>query len=419
MRTRLSVRRARLTIGLGIGRESMRAVALRGDRIVWALERARGEESLAHAIGQLLADAPLTRWPRPRIIAAVGPSHAQTKRLVGLPVVSDVSQLDTVVRESASRFFLRNGVPLVTTCRAGVDGAPWGAAIERPVLEAIERACRGHRVTLSAVVPTVAVLALAVERESDSAQVIWRDGDLRSEVTAEGRTLIAVRRASTESCGDMDVTTASSALRALDPDGWRFADALGAARARPWAVLAWHPSRGGRDSRSVPGWRLALAGFALLVSATAALAGPGVAARFTERRAAARLTSLAPVRRKLAFAEREVWKVTAALAEVSAFDASRYSMTRLLGDLTRALPEESALVTLRVTRDAGSLVALTPRAAAVLVKLESVPGIEGAEIVGPVTREVVAGKALERVTVRFRVSSQARRANPGTPDGAA
>ena len=409
--------RGRITIGLGIGRESVRAVAVRGDHIAWALERSRSEEPLAQTIGQVLADAPRARWPRRLAVAAVGPSQAQTKRLVGLPVVRDMAQLSDLVRESAPRFFLRNGVPLVTTCRAGLAGVTWGAALEKPVLDAIELACRAHRVQLSAVVPTVAVLGLTVEPGRDSTSIEWRDADVRTEVRIEAGALVDVRRANGDSAEGAALIALTSALHTLDPDGWRFADAFGAARAQPSTMLAWRPA-GSRDSRSVSGWRLALAGIALVVSAAAALAGPGVAARFAERKAAARLASLAAVRRDLAFAEREVGKVTAALAEVSAFDASRYSMIRLLGDLTRALPDESALITLRLTRDAGNLVALTPRAAVVLVKLENVPGIESAEIIGPVTREMVAGKTLERVTVRFRVSPQVRRDGPRS-EGAA
>ena len=146
-----------------------------------------------------------------------------------------------------------------------------------------------------------------------------------------------------------------------------------------------------------------------MIAVSAVIAAPGAAARVVERRAAMRLASLAPLRASIAAAEREVERVSSALSEVAAFDESRYSVTALLGDLTRALPEGSAVVTLRLTRTSGSLVALGPRAAAVLTKLEGIRGLEAVEIIGPVTREVVAGKALERITIRFQVSPAARR----------
>jgi hypothetical protein len=152
---------------------------------------------------------------------------------------------------------------------------------------------------------------------------------------------------------------------------------------------------------------------AAIIAAASVLVAPGVAARAAEHEARARLASLAPVRGEVAVAERELGKLTEALREVAAFDSRRYSVTRFMGDVTRALPDESALVTFRLARQSGSLVALTPRAAAVVVGLESVRGLEAAEIVGPVTREVVAGKTLERVTIRFRVDVDARRIDGG------
>lgn len=412
----MKLRPRRLTIGLGIGCDGVRALALRGGRVAWALERTRGDEPLARTIEELLADAPIARWPRARVIAAVGPAHAQTKRLIGFPPVTDPSRLGDVVRESASRFFLRNGVPLVTTWKACVGGSPWGAAVEQPVLEAIESACRARRVKLAAIVPTVSVLGRVADGATGLERVAWRDGELCVELVFEAGELVTVRRASEASSVTAGETAHFATLDVLGPDGSRFADALGAARARPDTVLAW---RGRRDSRvrTAPGWRLALAVVATIVAGVAWLGAPGVAARFAERAAMARLTKLAAVRRDVTFAEREFVKLTDALSEVAAFDGPRYPMTPLLADLARALPDESALVTLRLARDAGNLVALTPRAAVVLTKLETIPGIEGAEIIGPVTREVLAGKTLERVTVRFRVSAPARRIGPVAAGG--
>jgi hypothetical protein len=396
----------------------VRSVALRAGRIAWALERARADEPLARTIEQVLADAPIARWPRPRVIAAVGPAHAQTKRLAGLPPVSDTSRVGDVVRESTSRFFLKNGVPLVTTWRPSADGVPWAAAVEQPVLEAIESACRARRVKLAAIVPTVSVLGRVADDANGAEHIAWTDGELCVELAFESGELVAVRHASRASSSMPLESRQVVALDALGPDGSRFADALGAARTRPDAVLAWR-AHGDSRARTAPRWRLAIAAIATIVAGVASLAAPGVAARFAERSAMGRLTALAPARRDVSFAEREFAKLTAGLGEVAAFDAPRYPMAPLLADFARVLPDESALVTLRVARDAGNLVVLTPRAAVVLTRLETVPGIESAEIIGPVTREVLAGKTLERVTVRFRVSAPARRVDRAVPRGGA
>lgn len=404
----MNFRPRRLTIGLGIGRDTVRAVAVSAGGIACALELVRGDEPLARTIELVLADAPIARWPRPRVIAAVGPAHAQTKRLLGLPPVSDASRLGDVVRESASRFFLRNGVPLVTTWRTSADGVPWAAAIEQPVLEAIESACRTRSVKLTAIVPTVAVLGRGADEPNGLGRITWTDGDLCLDLAFEAGALVAVRRAIGGASQSGQQRNHFHALDALGPDGSRFADALGAAHADPDGVLAWRFRRN-NPRRTGPTWRLALAAIAAMVTGAALLGAPGVAARVAERSAMARLTKLAPVRRDVTFAEREFSKLTAALTEVAAFDAPRYPMAVLLADFARALPDESALVTLRLVRDAGNLVVLTPRAAIMLTKLETVPGIESPEIIGPVTRELLAGKTLERVTVRFRVNAAVRR----------
>ncbi|MBV9107950.1 MAG: hypothetical protein JO306_00910, partial [Gemmatimonadetes bacterium] len=97
-----------------------------------------------------------------------------------------------------------------------------------------------------------------------------------------------------------------------------------------------------------------------------------------------------------------------ALAEVSALGAVRWSPTRLLADVTRAMPAGAALVAFRADTASGSMVALAPRAASVLSALDRVDGISAPEISGPVTREPSPKGEVERVTVRFRLDPQRR-----------
>lgn len=403
----------RLTIGVGVGRDSVRAVALHGGRIVWTVERAGGTEAVGQTIESALAEAPIPRWPRPRAVVAVGPAYVQTKRLTGLPAIADSSRLGDVVRESPGRFFLKNGVPLATTCRPSSDGPPWGAAIERPLLDGIANACRVRRVRLAEVVPTVVVLGVD-DGETSTKRVMWTDGDVRLELSFDGGELLkAVRVTTPADPRGADVSSAD--LNVLGPDGHRFADALAAARLRRGTVLSWGGPTDAAAAR-VPRWRLAAAAMAVLVAGTAWLTAAGVSAQLAERDASQYLTRLADARRDVTYAERELARVTGALNEVNAFDAPRYAITALLADITKALPDESAIVTLNLKRDTGNLVALTPRAATVLASLDPIPGVEGVEIIGPVTREVLAGRTLERVTVRFHLNAAARRSSD-TPTG--
>src|SRR6476659_8384450 len=108
--------------------------------------------------------------------------QAQTKRLGALPPVSDAKVLGRVVSESAGRFFLRNGKPLVTTgVRVTAAGEAWAGALDEPVVRDVVALCRRHRFVLDAIVPSVAVVGRGLQGE----RVVWPDGDVVAEITTE------------------------------------------------------------------------------------------------------------------------------------------------------------------------------------------------------------------------------------------
>lgn len=408
MTSGLAARLGRVTLGLAVSRDFVRGVAVRRDRILWATAVERDGEPLRATIERVLAASTLPRWPRTLVIAAVGPSSAQTKRLARLPSLAGTHAMKDLVRESAARFFLRNGVPLVTAVSRCADGEVWGTAFDRATVEAIDGACRVRHVRLGAVAPSVAVVGRAFQ----SNRIAWNDGDATAQVDVRGGELVSVRRVagSTVQDGDPSSLTPTRLLASLGGDAWRFADAVGAAVSAP-DVLAWHPT--GQDAHELPRWRLLVASIATVAAAVACLVAPGVGATVAQRQAERRLTGLAEVRRSVVLAERELAKVTRALAEVAAFDSGAIPATMLLADLTRVMPEGSAIAALRITGDRGTLALLAPRSAAVLSAIERVAGIEGAEIVGPVTREVVETRTVERLSIRFRFSEASRRARRG------
>lgn len=392
-----------LTLGLGVAAGRLRAVVARGGEAVWASEVALpGDDAMASALADVLADAPLPRWPRPRAVAAIGPSRAQTRRISGLPPVGDERMLAQIVREGAPRFFLANGKTLATTgVRVEEPGRAWCAAFDEPTVRAVEAACAAAGLRLSAVVPAVAVLPQGLAGDTH----VWRDGDAAAEVHARDGVMVGTRRLPRGESDDATASppTAVPALAKLGPDAWRFADAFGAALLSRDEELVLRPGKGAAGA--VPAWRVALAAGALAASLAAALFLPVVSASRAGAEAAARADSLRDRRRTALVAEAELRRVTAALAEVAAFDASRRPTTVLLAELTRALPDGAAMVALRVDSAGGSLVAVAPRAPAVLMPLERVPGVRVPEIVGPVTREVMAGREVERVTVRFALDT--------------
>jgi hypothetical protein len=344
-----------LVIGLAIDRDRLRAVGVRGARVVWGVDAPiTGSTPLGDALAAFLGRLPVRRFGRPRVTVALGASFAQTKRLAGLPPIGDERVLAKTVGEHAARFFLKNGVPLVTTSvRLDAKGQPWGAALQKDVVDTIVNVCRASHLELTGIVPAVDV-------------------------------------------SKPDV----AALAPLGGEALEFAAAYGAA-VTPGA-LVWR-TRAVADEQA-PRWRVTTIAGAASLALTLAVVAPGLGARVAEHRAIAHLTTIAALTRTAQRTARDNDLVTRALGEVASFDRGRRSVTVLMAALARALPDGAAMLALHVDSAGGSVVAFTPRAGALLTRLETVPGLAAPEITGPVTRETAGGHDVERVTVRCRWS---------------
>jgi hypothetical protein len=372
-------------------------------------------------------------WLRPRVVVAIGPSAVQVKRLTGLPPLTDAAALEALVHEGAGRFFLRNGVPLITTgVRLVQPGTVWAAAFEAPVVEGVERACRAADLRLQAIVPTATALAHAVRTSASGERFVWMDGGVRTELTlSEGR-VESVRRLPSDragarsagcSTGGDAADTADScppppveALQKLGERALDFADAYGATRMaqrlgrdEPLVLRAGSAALGSSRHSEPSRSRLAIAASVFILAAASAIAGPSLVATHSARDARSRLRSMETRVAEAESKETELSRVSRALSEVAGFQRSRRSATALLVDLARALPKEAALVALDVDTTGGTLVALGARASQVTTALEKVKEIASPEIVGPVTRESVGSREVERVTVRFRFAGRAKR----------
>jgi hypothetical protein len=204
------------------------------------------------------------------------------------------------------------------------------------------------------------------------------------------------------------VPLAVPGLAALGADGWRFADAYGAAVASVRDPLAYRPARAA-SAAPIRTWRLVAAGIACALALASAILGPTLTARHAAAQATGVLAVLARQRLGAESAESDLVHVSRALDEVAAFDSDRHPATLLINDLAHSLPTGGALVSLRVDSAGGTLVALAPRAAILIERLEHVPGLTTPTFVGPVTREVAGSSEVERVAIHFnwaRVSAR-------------
>lgn len=396
-----------IRIGLAVSIDSVRMVAVRDERILWAGESPIDEDApLERAVGKLLAQITVPRWPRPRVFAAIGPAQAQVKRLSGLPPVTDARVVAQLVRESPGRFFLKNGIPLTTTgVRLAGKEEAWGGALDEPVVRAIADVCRRQRLSLRGIVPTVLVLGRSIEGD----RIVWRDGDVAAELTLKEGALDEIRRLPSGREHDEGSPTLRAPLGALGEEAWRFADAYAAAMTRDDEPLAARPGRAATDeARRVPRWRIAIAACALGLTALAAAFAPGVAAARASRHAARSLHELGPTRAAVVRAEADLNLVSGALDEVSGFENGRRSTIGFLAALSDALPPTAQLVAVRLDSAGGNLVVLSPRAGDALSRVERLGDVEAPEIVGPVTREYVGQQEKERVTIRFRWRRVAR-----------
>jgi hypothetical protein len=352
---------------------------------------------------------------RPCAVAAIGPSLVQVKKLSGLPLLQDSAALSAVIREGAGRFFLKNGIPLVTTDVTLIEpGTGWAAAFEAPVVEQVRRACIDAGFTLRAIVPT----AVAIGQVANSGELTWTDGSIQARLAYRDRELVACRQLrAPRSDGDNATVTepllSLPALVALGDDVACYADALGATRIERGERLALEVTRASRVG-AASRIRTRIAATMFCVSVLAALAVPPLFAVRSAARARQRLVLIAPEARKARGIERELNQISSTLQRVSEFAAERGPVTLLLARVNAALPEHAAIIALEIDSAGGTMVALAPRASQVTDALERVSGVANPQVVGPITPATTRAGVAERVTVRFRLVEQGRREDDAT-----
>jgi hypothetical protein len=391
----------RTRIGLALASDAVRAVAVRKQRIVWAAEAPlEAGASIRPVIEALLRLAPVRRFPRPVLSVAVGLHASQVKVLTGFPGVLDDATLTALIRENTGSFFLKNGVPLVTTrTRLMSTGVALGGAIEEPCVQTLRDICKALGWRLESIAPTPSVLVHVLT----DASFAWADGPLLVEVTRSSDSIECVRtrlRSATEPLPAEPQPVPG--LATLGEGAVRYADAYGAAVVESPAAL-------GIESRATVAWspiearkRLLPPALLLAFGLASFLASP-LGSVWAGDRARARLAAVRPDQKQVVVSTlARLDSVDAILEGSRRFAASRALVIPTFGGLVQGLPDGCILVSLELGDQQGSLTALCPTPAAVLAAVERLPGARAAEMVGAARRETVAGRQVQRVTVRWR-----------------
>jgi hypothetical protein len=299
-------------------------------------------------------------WIRPRSVTiALDNRNIQVRTIRGLPPVSNVRLLERTIAQTPTRYFLRRSSQLrSSSIRLIEPGCVEAAAVEQYLLDQLDTACRNAGRSLTAVLP----LSRALERLTPAERMQEHTG--------------AVGAAMYPPSGAL--TIRMKALRQR------------AART--------HPKYG--KGVLIPAGCVTL-GLAAVMMA------PSIHAYRESSTARREIAAAARARYDAVIAERSLSDVTDRLRDLGEYASSRRSITMLLGDLSRAIPEKGAMTAFRVDSSSVTVVVLAPKSGDVLTGLEKISYIVAPEVTGPVTREIVGGRELERLTVRFRIADGA------------
>jgi hypothetical protein len=387
-------------LGISVSADTVRAVLVSAGRVVWHSEATIDERTgTSAALDRLLSRVPRTRWRRTSVRVAIGLAHSHVKRIEGLPPARQTKLLDRIVSENAEALFLRVGTRTLTTrVERLADGSVLAAALDAAIVDDALAACRRRRLSPSVFLPHTAAVSHAIPAGA------WRISDSGRSVeltTVEGPILQDCRRG-VGAASDALVPPVPPPLTSIGAGALASMAAYGAALWPPRAPFAWTPGPSPTRVRSFERARVLAASIAFLAATSAALFARGARASRTARAATTVLATFRTAEIEAARIDAELRQVTTELNRLREFDGTRGRVTLLLGTLSEALPDSTAVVSLHVDSLEGSFVALTPHAAAVLPPLFELAGVIAPRIVGSVTRETQNGASVERASIRFR-----------------
>ena len=389
-------------LGISIRQDECAAIVVRRGRVRWHGRIARDSSvGVRPALAELLASAP-SRRSGVRAVVAVGASYAQIARIAGVPHTLPVGVVARLVQENVASFFLRSpGRLVVTSVQRNADGAAWSAVLDGALVEEAIDALRTARFGSAAFVaePVAAALVLAPGLH----RVV--DGGVVAEfVSTNAGTFQRFRRTRGDSIAESADTVEDLplAIRPLGEDARHYVAAFGAASCSPDHPLAWRRPVDPRRVRSMARLRLGASAALLVLSIVAALLAPAIRAWSDARRSMRLADRREWVRAAAARVESDLRLVTGSLDRVERFGSRRDDVPLVLAELARALPESTALLSLRIDSVEVNLSILTPHAADVVSELSHAERVAAPRILGSVMRERGKREPLERATIRLR-----------------
>lgn len=389
-------------LGVSISSNAVRGVLVRAGRVVWSGRTTIGDkERVSAALERLLADSKLARAQRARVCLALGLAHSHVKGIEGLPPVRHTKLISRIVKESPDAFFVRvGGRTVVSDVEIRSDGSTWAAALDSGLIDEALAVLRRRNLRVTRVLP----FAAAVSHVVPVGTWCLADDALEVELTTIERGIIQDCRRRMPAVAGGETRPSVDALDALGTGASEFMAAYGAAVAPPRAAFTWRPAPDPARVRRFDMLRVAAASLVLIASLGGALVARGAHATLAAAAASAQLSSLHDSQIDAARTDAELRRTTAELDRIRQFDATRGRMTLLLGALSEALPDSTAVISLRVDTLDASLIVLAPNAAEILPELLDLPGVIAPRIIGSVTREALGGVRVERASIRFRRS---------------
>lgn len=229
------------------------------------------------------------------------------------------------------------------------------------------------------------VVTSALHRDGDAVWAAAFDRDVVEEIVAVSGELRLRLRA----VAPIDETDGHWSRRAARVDGR--------------TPLAWTPAA--NEMHRGHGRRLL--GIALLLGmAMIALLAPLIRGALDERRSMREIAALRGVELEAAHTTAELRRVTQLLNQRIEFEERRGRMIRLVGAIARALPESTAVVSIRVDSIEVNLVAMGPHVTDLLPALTTVADPASVRVVGAVSHDMQNGAHFERAAFRFRQRRQ-------------